>query len=62
MTSVQFCYWLQGFFEMAQPTRLNAEQTEAIRKRLAAVSDLGSATQAHSAEAPGGAGADRPEQ
>lgn len=34
MTSREFCYWLQGHFELNKPTTLDAEQTELIRKHL----------------------------
>jgi hypothetical protein len=37
MKSVEFCYWLQGMFELTEPKELNAEQTELIRKHLAMV-------------------------
>ena len=35
MTSRDFCYWLQGFFEITRGrTGLNAEQTDTVRKHL----------------------------
>ena len=34
MTSRDFCFWLQGFFEVAQPSQLNVEQIELIEKHL----------------------------
>jgi hypothetical protein len=37
MTSVQFCYWLQGLFELSgsdPPLVLNAQQVEIIKKHL----------------------------
>lgn len=37
MKSVEFCYWLQGMFELSNPAQLNANQTELIRKHLAMV-------------------------
>lgn len=43
MTARDFCYWLQGFFELAPPNTvsnklvLNPEQIEAIRRHLALV-------------------------
>ncbi len=37
MKSVEFCYWLQGLFELAKPTELNAEQTELVRRHLSMV-------------------------
>jgi hypothetical protein len=37
MKSTEFCYWLQGLFELAEPTQLNAEQTDLIKRHLAMV-------------------------
>jgi hypothetical protein len=37
MTSRDFCFWLQGIFEVAQPTELNAMATAQIRAHLALV-------------------------
>lgn len=37
MKSVEFCYWLQGLFELAEPKELNAEQTDMIRRHLGMV-------------------------
>jgi hypothetical protein len=34
MESTQFCYWLQGFFEIANPSEITAEQTEIIKNHL----------------------------
>jgi len=34
MTSRDFCYWLQGLFEVGQPKVLNFEQIECIQKHL----------------------------
>ena len=34
MESVNFCYWLQGFFEIANPSEITAEQTEMIKNHL----------------------------
>jgi len=34
MKSVEFCYWLQGLFEVAEPTSLNEKQTEIIKRHL----------------------------
>ena len=31
----QFCYWLQGLFELAEPTELNEAQTDLIKRHLA---------------------------
>jgi len=37
MKSVEFCYWLQGMFELCEPKELNVEQTDLIKKHLAMV-------------------------
>ncbi len=37
MTTVQFCYWLQGLFELSDVTELNADQTLKIKQHLAMV-------------------------
>lgn len=37
MKSVEFCYWLQGLFELGKPTSLDAEQTELVKRHLAMV-------------------------
>jgi hypothetical protein len=37
MTSREFCYWLQGLFELDPPEDLDSEQTELIRRHLALV-------------------------
>lgn len=37
MTSRDFCYWLQGFFELSNQSRFNPAQVEAIQKHLALV-------------------------
>lgn len=37
MKSVEFCYWLQGMFELSEPKELSAEQTDLIKKHLAMV-------------------------
>jgi hypothetical protein len=34
MTSRDFCYWLQGSFELNEPQTLNKKQTELIKKHL----------------------------
>lgn len=34
MNSREFCYWLQGLFEVGKPESLNAEQTELIKRHL----------------------------
>ena len=37
MTSRDFCYWLQGYFEIGGPADLSVEQAEIIRKHLGLV-------------------------
>lgn len=37
MTSRDFCFWLQGVFEMGQPKAFDEVRTELIRKHLALV-------------------------
>jgi hypothetical protein len=37
MTSRDFCYWLQGLFELGEPQSLDAKQTELVRRHLAMV-------------------------
>ncbi len=37
MTSRDYCFWLQGFFEVAKPQELTPEQTTLIRQHLALV-------------------------
>lgn len=34
MKAVEFCYWLQGMFEIADPKELNEHQTECIKRHL----------------------------
>lgn len=34
MTSRDFCYWLQGFFEVSNHTSVNEDQVEIIKKHL----------------------------
>jgi hypothetical protein len=34
MTYVEFCYWLQGFFELANPSSLTDEQVKTINNHL----------------------------
>ena len=34
MTSRDFCYWLQGFFEIGTPIGLSSDQLEAIKQHL----------------------------
>lgn len=37
MTSRDFCYWLQGFFELSNEQALSVTQTQIIAKHLALV-------------------------
>jgi len=37
MTSRDFCYWLQGVFEVGDVKQLDARQTELVRRHLALV-------------------------
>jgi hypothetical protein len=37
MTSRDFCYWLQGLFELAGPETLSAKQTDLVKRHLALV-------------------------
>lgn len=37
MTSRDFCFWLQGFFELSKATTLDAKQTDLVRRHLALV-------------------------
>lgn len=37
MTSVNFCYWLQGYFEVAKPETIDKAQVELIQKHLSMV-------------------------
>ena len=37
MTELQFCYWLQGYFELSGTKELNPEQVKAIQEHLALV-------------------------
>jgi hypothetical protein len=34
MTEKEFLNWLRGFFELANPTKLNAEQVTLIKEKL----------------------------
>ena len=34
MNSVDFCYWLQGYFELSEATTLTANQVDLIIKHL----------------------------
>lgn len=35
MKATEFCYWLQGLFELGNPKELDTEQTDLIRRHLA---------------------------
>lgn len=37
MRSIDFCNWLNGFLEIAEPEQLTKEQAECIQKHLAMV-------------------------
>jgi len=37
MKARDFCYWLQGYFELASPEGLTKEQIEAIKNHLSMV-------------------------
>lgn len=37
MTSRDFCFWLQGFLEVAKPQELTPEQTALVKQHLALV-------------------------
>ena len=39
MNSTQFCYWLMGWFENAEPTTISEKQTTLIKEHLALVMD-----------------------
>jgi len=34
MTSRDFCYWLQGYFEISKASTLSEEQTQDVRNHL----------------------------
>jgi len=34
MTSRDFAYWLQGFFEITNPSTINTDQTDMIKRHL----------------------------
>lgn len=34
MKAHEFCYWLQGLFELANPESLSAEQTATVKRHL----------------------------
>lgn len=34
MTSRDFCYWIQGFFEIQNPEEIDKEKTDMIRRHL----------------------------
>lgn len=37
MTSRDFCYWLQGLFEVGKPIALDAEQVACVKRHLGLV-------------------------
>ena len=37
MNSIDFCFWLQGHFELSDAKKLNEKQTEVIKKHLSLV-------------------------
>lgn len=37
MTSRDFCFWLQGLFELGKPVALTAEQADLVKRHLAMV-------------------------
>lgn len=37
MNSIDFCFWLQGYFEISKDKELNREQTDVIKNHLALV-------------------------
>lgn len=37
MTSRDFCFWLQGFFELTAEVGMSKEQTEMVKRHLALV-------------------------
>lgn len=37
MTSRDFCYWLQGFFELAEPGNLTSDHIRVIKQHLSLV-------------------------
>lgn len=37
MSPRDFCYWLQGLFELGEPATLDVRQTELVRRHLALV-------------------------
>lgn len=45
MTHKEFCYWLQGFFEVMQPKSLSKEQISSIKEKLHETFDEGKPVQ-----------------
>ena len=37
MKAQEFCYWLQGYFELTEPDAMTVEQTEMVKRHLALV-------------------------
>lgn len=54
MTSRDFCYWLQGLFELGDPAQLDAKQTALIKQHITMVFlheiDPSAGSAAHQAE------------
>jgi len=44
MKAGDFCYWLQGFFELTEAEELNREQLKAIKEHLQLVFDKKTST------------------
>ena len=40
MTSVEFCYWLQGFFELDQPRVLTVQHVECIKRHVSLTEEV----------------------
>ena len=40
MTSVEFCYWLQGFFELDQPSILTVQHVECIKRHVSLTEEV----------------------
>lgn len=39
MTNIQFCYWLQGYFEISNKPKLNVSQMKSIENNLAIINE-----------------------
>jgi hypothetical protein len=62
MKAVEFCYWLQGLFELGKPEALTAEQTATVKAHLDMVfiHDIDPSYPAEEQEALNTAHVDRP--